>query len=111
MNNHTISTTCAKCRKPLALDFGDVDGEMADVLREIAVKRVICNQCATPEPRPEPELSPRRQFTVELSGQALSTLDERLDDAKGRLLDIGPVKGARWRVRYLAPGPISFANE
>ena len=36
MSNHTISTTCAKCRKPLALDFGDVDGEMADVLREIA---------------------------------------------------------------------------
>jgi len=46
MNNHTISTTCAKCRKPLALDFGDVDGEMADVLREIA-KRVVCDQCAS----------------------------------------------------------------
>ena len=116
----TITTSCAKCRKPLALDFGDVDGEMADVLREIA-KRVVCNQCATPEPIPgpdaqalldEPELfPPRRQFTVELPGQALATLDERLDDAKGRLLDIGPVKGARWRVRYLAPGPISFANE
>ncbi len=110
MSNHTISTTCPKCGKPLALDAGDVDGPIADVLKEIA-KRIVCNQCATPEPRPEPELSPRRQFTVELPGQALATLDERLDDAKGRLLDIGPVKGARWRVRYLAPGPISFANE
>jgi hypothetical protein len=60
----------------------------------------------------QPELLPtRRLFTVEISGPMLATLDERLDDAKGRLLDIGPVKGARWRVRYLAPGPISFANE
>ena len=107
----TANATCPKCGKVLRLDLGDVGGEMAALLREIAVKRVICNQCATPEPRPEPELSPRRQFTVELPGQALATLDERLDDAKGRLLDIGPVKGARWRVRYLAPGPISFANE
>ena len=61
---------------------------------------------------PEPELFPRRrQFTVELSGQALAVLDERLAGAGGRLIDIEPVKGARWRVRYLAPGPISFANE
>ena len=61
---------------------------------------------------PEPELFPRRrQFTVELSGQALSTLDERIAKGNGKLIDIEPVKGARWRVRYLAPGPISFANE
>ena len=65
-----------------------------------------------PAIEPEPELFPRRrQFTVELSGQALSTLDERIAEANGKLIDFGPVKGARWRVRYLAPGPISFANE
>ena len=119
MSNHTISTTCPKCGKPLALDAGDVDGPIADVLKEIA-KRIVCNQCATPEPIPgpdaqalldEPELfPPRRQFTVELPGQALATLDERIAGAGGRLIDFRPV-GARWRVRYLAPGPISFANE
>jgi len=119
MNNHTITTTCPKCGKPLTLDAGDVDGEMAGVLVEIA-KRVICDQCATPEPIPgldaqalldEPELFPRRrEFVVELPGQALATLDERLDKAGGRLIEIEPVKGARWRVRYLAPEPIRFAQ-
>ena len=65
-----------------------------------------------PAIEPEPDAHPtRRQFTVELPGQALAVLDERLAGAGGRLIDIEPVKGARWRVRYLAPGPISFANE
>ena len=59
---------------------------------------------------PEPELFPRRrQFTVELSGQALSTLDERIAEANGKLIDFGPVSGGLWRVRYLAQRPIEFA--
>ncbi len=60
--------------------------------------------------QPEPEaLPPRRQFTVELPGQALATLDERIAGAGGRLIDFRPV-GARWRVRYLAPERISFCQ-
>jgi len=126
MSNHTISTTCPKCGKPLTLDAGEVDGEMADILREIA-KRVICDQCATPEPipgpdtgntyppaidQPEPDAHPtRRQFAAEIAGEALPAVDERLAGAGGRLIDIEPVKGSRWRVRYLAPERISFANE
>jgi len=57
------------------------------------------------------ELFPRRQFTVELSGQALATLDERIAKGNGKLIDFGPVSGGLWRVRYLAQRPISFANE
>lgn len=59
---------------------------------------------------PEPELFPRRrQFTVELSGQALSTLDERIAKGNGKLIDFAPASGGRWRVRYLAPEQIEFA--
>lgn len=60
----------------------------------------------------QPDLFPRRRLhTVELSGQALASLDARLAEADARLLDFAPVNGARWRVRYLAPEPIEFASK